>query len=110
VIKWPKADEVVAALKEWAKTAARRVPGIRRVGYIGSYARGDWGVGSDLDVVVIIGDDPRIDPDQVARLETCSIPVPVDLQVFRESRWKGILQGATLFSRALERECTFVLE
>jgi len=25
-----------------------------RIGYFGSYARGDWGVGSDLDLLVIV--------------------------------------------------------
>jgi predicted nucleotidyltransferase len=25
-----------------------------RIGYFGSYARGDWGVGSDLDVIAVV--------------------------------------------------------
>jgi hypothetical protein len=27
---------------------------ILQIGYFGSYARGDWGVGSDLDLIVIV--------------------------------------------------------
>jgi predicted nucleotidyltransferase len=30
--------------------------GIVAVGIFGSYARGDWGVGSDLDLVVVVED------------------------------------------------------
>ena len=31
----------------WAAREAPRHAGLRRLGYFGSYARGDWGVGSD---------------------------------------------------------------
>jgi predicted nucleotidyltransferase len=35
-------------------------PEVVRVGYFGSYARGDWGVGSDLDLIIIVdrSDEP----------------------------------------------------
>jgi hypothetical protein len=40
----------------WAQHLAREHPAIRRIGYLGLYARGDWGVGSDLDVIAIVDD------------------------------------------------------
>jgi len=43
-------------VRVWAQHLAREHPAIRRIGYLGSYARGDWGVGSDLDVIVIVDD------------------------------------------------------
>ena len=54
VLIWPKADEVREALRQWAERAKDEHPELRGVGYFGSYARGDWGVGSDLDIVLVL--------------------------------------------------------
>jgi predicted nucleotidyltransferase len=29
---------------------------VLEIGYFGSYARGDWGVGSDVDLIVIVAE------------------------------------------------------
>src|SRR3972149_6453282 len=43
-----------AALGRGAERAGAPRPELRRVGYFGSYARGDWGPGSDLDVMIVV--------------------------------------------------------
>ena len=61
VLKWPDAQTVLKALKRWVEKVNQiRRPDIVRLGYFGSYARGDWGVGSDLDLVIIVenSDEP----------------------------------------------------
>lgn len=47
VLKWPDAESVRRALVAWVAEEAPRHPGLLRLGYFGSYARGDWGVGSN---------------------------------------------------------------
>jgi hypothetical protein len=54
VLRWPDRGSVVAALEAWAAREAPRHAGLLRLGYFGSYARGDWGVGSDVDLIAII--------------------------------------------------------
>ncbi|MGQ9602514.1 MAG: nucleotidyltransferase domain-containing protein, partial [Candidatus Bipolaricaulia bacterium] len=54
VLKWPDAKTVDRAVRIWAKEIAQLKPEVVRIGYLGSYARGDWGVGSDLDLVVVV--------------------------------------------------------
>src|SRR5207244_10778510 len=54
VVVWPDRAAVESALRLWAEEAARIRPELVRVGYFGSYARDDWGVGSDLDVVLVV--------------------------------------------------------
>src|SRR5256885_999234 len=62
VVVWPDRAAVESALRLWAEEAAR-IPELVRVGYFGSYARGDWGVGSDLDVVLVVaGRHPPLRP------------------------------------------------
>ncbi|HEV8675412.1 MAG TPA: nucleotidyltransferase domain-containing protein [Methylomirabilota bacterium] len=65
-------------------------PEVRRIGYFGSYARGDWGVGSDLDVVMLVGESSEPFVRRAARWDTTSLPVPVDLLVYTTEEWEGL--------------------
>ena len=60
VVVWPKREAVHRALHAWAKDLAEEQKNLLAVGYFGSYARGDYGVGSDLDLVVLLthSDEP----------------------------------------------------
>ena len=60
VLVWPDRTIVDRAVRAWAAAAAARRGDVRRIGYFGSYARGDWGVGSDLDLVAIV--DAAVEP------------------------------------------------
>jgi predicted nucleotidyltransferase len=51
---------VEAALREWTREQARLHPELLRLGYFGSYARGDWGVGSDLDLFALVDVRPEL--------------------------------------------------
>lgn len=54
ILKWPDAAAARDAVGIWAADIARRCPEVRSVGFFGSYARGDWGVGSDVDLLVVV--------------------------------------------------------
>lgn len=54
VLKWPDKEAVDSAVRRWAECMAGARKDILQIGYFGSYARGDWGVGSDLDLTVIV--------------------------------------------------------
>jgi len=57
VLEWPRPGEVLRALAAWAKGEVAKHPDLRRLGYFGSFAREEAGVGSDLDLRF-----PAIDP------------------------------------------------
>jgi len=100
---------VVAALRQWARGASRQHPDINRVGCFGSYARGDWGVGSDLDVVVIVSDADAPFERRAAAWDTTSLPVPADVLVYTEDEWSRLNEGS-LMARAMQREVRWVWE
>jgi predicted nucleotidyltransferase len=54
VLKWPDRQSVDQAVRRWARAVVHGRDDVLAIAYLGSYARGDWGVGSDLDLLVLI--------------------------------------------------------
>jgi predicted nucleotidyltransferase len=86
------------------------------LGCYGSYARGDWGVGSDLDVLVVVrsGASGTRGEGDLAVIRSnladamAEIPVPVDLFVLDERDWHEHRRRQTRFYRVLRQEACFV--
>ncbi len=109
VMKWPDAQAVDRALREWAQAQANHHPEILRVGYIGSYARGDWGVGSDLDVLLIVAQSDLPFEQRAAAWHVDTLPVPADLMVYTLDEWLRIPRDSR-FAQAVQREARWVFE
>ncbi len=77
------------------------------VGLFGSYARGDAGVGSDLDVVLVVSDSEVPWESRASSWDTTSLPVPVDLLVYTRREWSA-LDRDTRFGRMLAEETRWV--
>lgn len=109
VVKWPDAQTVERALREWAQELAQRHPEVLRVGYIGSYARGDWGVGSDVDVLLIVAQADLPFEQRAAAWDAHSLPVPADLLVYTLDEWQNLPRDRR-FVQVVEREARWVFE
>lgn len=107
VFTWPDARTVAEALRRWAERVAGARPGVRRVGYFGSYAGGDWGVGSDLDVIVIVdaAEEPFL--RRPASWDLTELPVPAEVLVYTEEEWRS-LDPRSRFRQTLAREAVWV--
>ena len=99
VLKWPSRESVLAGAEAWARALRAREARVVRVGYFGSYARDDAGVGSDLDLVVIVRESADACLFDVSRL-----PVPADVLVFEETRWARMSAEPTGIARTIARE------
>lgn len=88
LLKWPEPRLVLQALKTWAKDVVLRRSEVRRIGYFGSLASGNWGVGSDLDLVVIVESAAEPFERRGKRFDTLVLPVPVDLLVYTMEEWR----------------------
>lgn len=114
VLKWPDAEIVDRAAREWAALAAAD-PAVVAVGYLGSYARGDWGVGSDLDLIVIRDSDPppgEAEPDSAPsshRLpDVTGLPVPADVLELTTKEWSRGLAEGRRFHTTVRHEAIWV--
>jgi hypothetical protein len=82
---------------------------VRRIGYFGSYARGDWGVGSDLDVLVVVehADEPW--ERRAAVWDATELPVPTDVFVYTAKEWEQ-RTAAPGFHATVMREVVWIYD
>jgi hypothetical protein len=102
VLKWPDAASVVSALRAWAEALGGQRPEVSRVGYFGSYARGNWGVGSDLDLVIVVDHIAVPFVSRGASWDTTDLPVPTDVLVYTCAEWDRLQQTARPRPRLLD--------
>ena len=98
----------MAAARAWARAARAARPALVRVGLFGSYARGDAGVGSDLDLIVVMRgvDEPFI--RRAAAWDVTGLPVPAELLVYTEAEWDALRVRGGRFAETLERETVWL--
>jgi len=94
----------------WAQAAGKVRPEVLRLGYFGSYARGDWGVGSDLDVVVLVDRTDLSFTDRSAAWDLLDLPVPAQALVYTSEEWQSMAREAGRFYRTLLRETKWVYQ
>jgi len=109
VLRWPDREEVDRAVRLWAAQVTARDDRVLRVGYFGSYARGDWGVGSDVDLVVIVAEAAKPLERRALAYDASDLPVPADVFVYTEEEWEAMLVRGGL-PRTASREVVWVLE
>jgi len=109
VLTWPSLDAVAQAARAWGAALKASRSDVVRVGYFGSYARGDWGVGSDLDLVVILTECSEPLLRRGLAFDTISaFPVPFDLLVYTQDEWHRLETGKSPFAQRLGLEVAWV--
>jgi len=109
VLKWPDREEVDAAVRAWAARVASSRPDVLRVGYFGSYARGDCGVGSDLDLVIVVKGTKEPFHLRGSGWDTTELPVPAEVLVYTEEEWAELPERSR-FGRDLREGTVWVYE
>ncbi|KGQ22729.1 nucleotidyltransferase domain-containing protein [Thermus filiformis] len=107
VLRWPSREEVEEALKAWLLRHA--FPGLLALGYFGSYARGEAGVGSDLDLVLVVESSDLPPWQRPTRLPLEELPVPAEALVYTLEEWRALPQRSPRFARTLEAETRWLL-
>lgn len=108
VLVWPDLAKVDRTIRSWVLVEAAKHPELRRLAYYGSYARGDWGVGSDLDLLAIIENSAEPFDRRSLSWDLGPLPVPADLLVYTVAEWEQMIAEGGRFARTVEREAIWV--
>ena len=108
VLKWPDTTFVEQAVRQWASEERERRPDLLRVGYFGSYSRGDAGVGSDLDIVAVVRASDAPFERRAIDWDLAQLPVPAEILVYTEMEWEQVMQGGSRFARMLQDEAVWL--
>lgn len=109
VLRWPDRATVVAAVEAWAAREARVRPGLVRLGYFGSYARGNWGVGSDIDLIAVVESSALPFERRGLDWDLLDLPVPGQIVVYTGEEWESLCREGGRFARTIERETVWLL-
>jgi len=103
-LRWPAADEVLERAACWAATQKQGHPDLLAVGVFGSYGRGTAGVGSDLDLLLVLRhcNDPIW--QRLRRWDTKNLPLACDLLVYGLSEWHTLPQWNPRLAEALSKD------
>ena len=107
ILKWPDLQTVDQAVRRWADRAVRGRRDVVRIGYFGSYARGDWGVGSDVDLLIVVAGSAEPFERRAVGWDATELPVPADVLVYTEAEWES-LTASSPFHRRLIREARWL--
>jgi hypothetical protein len=114
LLRWPEPEVVLEAVRHWAEQEAQRCPSLQQVGVYGSYGRGEAGVGSDLDLLLI---DAAATGPQSARYRQWPferLPLSCDALVLTPEEWRELMESGELdparsaMARALGSDCRWV--
>lgn len=108
VLKWPDHNQVISSLSKWVKKVLQARSDITKIGYFGSYARKDWGVGSDLDLLVVVEKSDRLFHERPVEWDALDIPVPVDLLIYTDEEFTKMQSEKPFFYRQLEKEVVWL--
>lgn len=107
VLKWPDAQTIDREVRGWAEEVGMGRKDVLRIGYFGSYARGDWGVGSDLDIVIVLESSESPFGRRGVEWDVTGLSVPVEILVYTEEEWDSF-SPQNLFYRTVMQETVWV--
>jgi predicted nucleotidyltransferase len=80
-----------------------------RLGYHGSYARNEWGVGSDLDLVAVVTHTDTPFHRRGLEWDLTALPVPTEILVYTEDEWRRLQVEGARFARTLAGQTVWLV-
>lgn len=113
IMKWPNRHQVHTAMSQWVEQLDNTTPDnaastLLSAGYFGSYAQDNAGVGSDLDIVIIVTESHLPFNHRYNIWDFSTIPVPVEAQVYTVHEWQQLPARQPRFYKTLVEETCWI--
>lgn len=104
VLRWPRPEQVLQEVQDWADAQRRQRPSLQRVGLFGSYARGTASVGSDLDLLLIDAAAAGPQHQRLRHWPLANLPLSCDALVLTPAEFQALLSGGSRMGQELQRD------
>ncbi|MFZ4566136.1 MAG: nucleotidyltransferase domain-containing protein [Prochlorococcaceae cyanobacterium] len=104
LLRWPEPQQVLTQVVDWAAKVAPDHPGLQRLAVFGSYGRGDAGVGSDLDLLLIDGQATGPQHQRLLEWPLAELPLSCDALVLTPAEHQALLADGSAMAAALARD------
>jgi predicted nucleotidyltransferase len=104
VPEWPSQHEVEESVRLWAIEERDRRPDLKRIGYFGSYARGDAGLGSHLDLVAVVQATDAPFELRDRDWDLSPLPVAADILIYTQAEWQNLMLTGSQLGHILQQE------
>ena len=104
LLRWPEPEQVLHHVRLWAAQVAVEHPGLERVALFGSYGRGDAGVGSDLDLLLIDAASRGPQHQRLLAWPLAELPLSCDALVLTPTEHAELLASGSAMAAALQRD------
>ncbi len=84
------------------------LPDLVRLGDFGSYAKGNWGVGSDLDLVAVVKNAAEPFCHRAFGWDLGDLPVPAEILIYTESEWDRVVTRGDRFAKVMTTEVVWL--
>jgi hypothetical protein len=95
-------------VREWAAEITAQHPELVKLGYFGSYARGDWGVGSDLDLIAIVSESETQFSERPLAWDLLKLPVPAEIVVYTLAEGQKMQAEGRRLAQVVANEAVWV--
>ncbi len=109
VLRWPKPELILAAVQRWAEAQQALRPALTKVGVFGSYGRGDAGVGSDLDLLLVDGAATGPQQQRLLTWPLERLPLSCDALVLTPTELQELLASGSRMAIELQRDLRWLL-
>ena len=109
VLRWPKPELILAAVQQWAEAQQALRPALAKVGVFGSYGRGDAGVGSDLDLLLVDGAATGPQQQRLLTWPLERLPLSCDALVLTPTELQELLASGSRMAIELQRDLRWLL-
>jgi len=108
-MKWPSKDQVRNDIRQWLDTELKRHPEAIAVIASGSFIGEHWGVGSDLDLIIIVNESGTPFVKRAIAWDTSSISVPTDTLIYTVDEWRKMREKSYRLVLEAEKKGVWLL-
>ena len=101
-VRYAEPETIRKAVRDYARSIRDEHPEVRSIRWFGSWVRGDAGVGSDVDLCIIVDRSDKPRRDRVMDFLPLVFPVGIDLFIFTPSEFDALRTAHPSMRKAID--------